>query len=83
MGDGGGPPPPIQSAPASTARQASSHDRVQDALRTGREADIIASMQAIVADKAVNATARQGARHYIGQGKASESVQERVQVYCP
>jgi len=70
-------------APTSTARQASSCDKLQDAIRTGRRAaDIIASMLAIVADKTVNATARQDARHDIGQGKASKSVQERVQFYC-
>jgi hypothetical protein len=69
-------------APFSAAREASSCDKLQDAIQTGREAEIIASLQAIVADKTVNVTAREDARHYIGQDKASKSAQGRIQFYC-
>jgi hypothetical protein len=69
-------------APFSAAREASSCDKLQNAIRTGREAEIIASLQAIVADKTLNVTAREDVRHYIGQDNASKSAQERIQFYC-
>jgi hypothetical protein len=67
-------------APATPA--ASSCDVAREVLLTGSEADITASMKALVADKTVNATARQLAHDYIGRDKASKSAQERIQFFC-
>ena len=69
-------------APTPSHSATSSCDVAREAFQTGSEAEIIDSLNALVADKTVNATARKNARYYIDSDKASKPVQERIQFFC-
>jgi len=72
------------SAPATPA--ATSCDVAREAFLTGTEADIINSMNGVLADRTAHDTARQFAKFYNGRDRANKSKQEMdiktVQFYC-
>jgi hypothetical protein len=63
--------------PATATRFASSCERLQEAIQSGSEADIVAGMNAVSADETVDATSRKVAGHYTGRDRADESRQKR------
>jgi hypothetical protein len=76
------------SAPAGdpSPSAASSCDALAEAILAGSEADIIATMNALLADASANATAREYAGYYLGRDAANRSVQEKqipiIRFYC-
>lgn len=57
-------------------KAASTCDVVREALLTGTQAEINASMKALVADKAADATAREYADYYLNRDKTEPSMRE-------
>ena len=73
-------------APAPATPAASSCDVAREAFLTGTEADIVKSMNGVLADRTAHDTARQFAKFYNGRDRANKSKQETdikiVQFYC-
>lgn len=71
------PTAPPGAPAASAAPVASSCDRLQEAILTGSEADIIAGMHAVLADRTIDNTSRKIAKYYTGRDRADKSGKKR------
>ena len=82
----GGAGSALRAAAALAAPAASSCDVAREAFLTGTDADIVNSMNCVLADRTAHDTARQFAKFYNGRDKANKSKQEMdiktVQFYC-
>ena len=80
------PPPPPPADPTTAAPAPSTCDLAREAILTGTPADITKAMNALVADKTANATAREYARYYTGRDKDSKDLREMdvslIQMSC-
>ena len=80
------PPPPPPADPTTAAPAPSTCDLAREAILTGTPADITKAMNALVADKTANATAREYARYYTGRDKDNKQFREMdvslIQMSC-
>jgi hypothetical protein len=80
------PAPANAAASAPSPSAASSCDALEEAILTGSKADIVATMNAVLADTSATATAREYAGYYLGRDAANRSVQEKqipiIRFYC-
>lgn len=66
----------VQTPTTEAAPAASTCDVTREALLTGTQAEINASMKALMADKTADATAREYADYYINRDKAAPEMQK-------